>query len=240
MRIKRIFINIHVNSDQSRPEFRTSPMAYIAFAIKATQRAVRRRKQPTLTVLHSSARCALQVLSRMNDAAQPRIFVYMHAWTDTLAREGLWLANHSAASDFQDDLILPITILNSKGTHGFKLITVPTAEICSRHADSTHNLTSALPLRKLPHVRDATRTFAASNYFRINLWSKLPSLLRSIHTHLTALPFHGLLAVRYLPGCCPLCVPEIRGLGFAFIALFAAAQSCATQETTNLDATAFF
>ena len=39
---------------------------------RATQRAVRRRKQPTLTVLHSSGRCALQALSRMSDAAQPK------------------------------------------------------------------------------------------------------------------------------------------------------------------------
>ena len=40
---------------------------------RATQRAVRRRKQPTLTVLVSSGRCALQALSRMSDAAQPCI-----------------------------------------------------------------------------------------------------------------------------------------------------------------------
>ena len=38
---------------------------------KATQRAVRCRKQPTLTVLHSLGPCALQALSQMSDAAQP-------------------------------------------------------------------------------------------------------------------------------------------------------------------------
>ena len=83
--------------------------------------------------------------------------------------------------------------------------------------------------RHLSHVRDATRTFAASNYSRINLWSKLfsllPSLLRSIHTHLIVLAFHGLLVLRFLPGRCPLCVPEIQGWSFAFIALLPAAQS---------------
>ena len=45
-------------------------MPYTRFR-KATQRAVRRRKQPTLTVLHSSGRCALHALSQMSDAAQP-------------------------------------------------------------------------------------------------------------------------------------------------------------------------
>ena len=45
---------------------------------KATQRAVRRRKQPTLTVLHSSGRRALQALSQMNDAAQPKFPSYAY------------------------------------------------------------------------------------------------------------------------------------------------------------------
>ena len=70
--------------------------------------------------------CDLQALSQLSRV----LFVYMHAWTNILAREGLWLANPSAIS--------AITILDSKGMHGFKLVyvTMPTAKICPRHTQS--------------------------------------------------------------------------------------------------------
>ena len=62
---------------------------------RATQRAVRRRKQPNLTVLHSSGRCALQALSRMSDAAQPKphvwLFVYMHERIPSPRKVSDWL-----------------------------------------------------------------------------------------------------------------------------------------------------
>ena len=45
-------------------------------------------------------------------------------------------------------LISAITVLDSKGTHGFKLVT----KQLPKFAHDTHNLTSALPLRKLPNV----------------------------------------------------------------------------------------
>ena len=55
---------------------------------RATQRAaVRRRKQPTSTVLLSSGRCAIQALSRMSDAAQPCI-VCVHVTHERIPSPG--------------------------------------------------------------------------------------------------------------------------------------------------------
>ena len=44
-------------------------------------------------------------------------------------------------------LISAITVLDSKGTHGFKLVTMQ----LPKFAHDTHNITLALPLRKLPN-----------------------------------------------------------------------------------------
>ena len=93
-------------------------------------------------------RCALQALSQMSDAAQPNFpscaydvtvhtltknrtcYNYLctcNAWMDTLAKEGLWLANPSAASGFQYDpyfwrLPLWINYANCRNLHTTRTI----------------------------------------------------------------------------------------------------------------------
>ena len=97
------------------------------------------------------------------------IVVYMHAWTDTLARECLWswlilqLRRTSRTT-----LISPITVLDSKGTHGFKLVTMQ----LPKFAHDTHNLTSALPLRKLPiNIITAGRACLLSVHWANPIWN---------------------------------------------------------------------
>ena len=115
----------------------------------ATQRAMRSRRQPTLTVLHSSARCDLQALSQMSDAAQPCIVcvhVCMHERIPSPGNVSDWLILQLRRTS-RRTLISAITVLDSKGTHGFQLVTMQ----LPKFAHDTHNLTSALPLQKFPN-----------------------------------------------------------------------------------------
>ena len=67
-----------------------------------------------------------------------------NAWTDTLAKEGLWLANPSAVSRLPvRPYFLATTIVDSRGTQCFKLVTMPTAKICTRFAQSNVNIAIA-------------------------------------------------------------------------------------------------
>ena len=138
---------------------------------KATQRAVQRRKQPTLTVLHSSGRCVLQALSQMSDAAQPdfpscaynvtihtltktaHVIVCVHVMHERIpsprkVSDWLILSYVGASST---TLFLPTTVVDSRGTQGFKLVTMPNAEICTRHAQSNVGVAIA----KAPYYSEA-------------------------------------------------------------------------------------
>ena len=71
------------------------------------------------------------------------------ACADTLARKvSDWLTLKQRRTS-RTTLILAITVVDLQGTHGFKLVIMQRPKF----AHDTHNLTSALPLRKLPNLK---------------------------------------------------------------------------------------
>ena len=144
------------------PPAEVSGISLVGSFRRATQRAVRRRKQPTLTVLHSSARSDLQALSRTSDAAQPCIVycTYMHERIPSPGKVSDWLLLQQRRTS-RTTLISAITVLDSQGTHGFKLVMLQPPKF----AHDTHNLTSALPLRKLPNNAMTTGELAHATSF---------------------------------------------------------------------------
>ena len=118
--------------------------------------------------------------------------VYMHAWMNTLAREGLWLAHQLAAWTSRTTLISAITVLDSKGTHGFELVTMH----LPKFAHDTYNLLTSALSAKAPY------------YFVIRRDSLMSSSNRNQHRSR-----HGRLSVRLglvYPSARPTCWSTIH------------------------------
>ena len=129
-------------------EVRGSMRSSIGSFHRATQRAVRRRmQQPWRYCILRPVVTYKRLSTYMSGAAQPSMVCVhaMHEWIPSPGKVSDWLIPQLRQTS-RTTLISAITVLASKGTHGFKLVTMQ----LPKFAHDTHNLMSALPLRKLP------------------------------------------------------------------------------------------